>query len=765
MPDPLVSHVVGTTALIAAAFLVIASAAAVQQALYVQTVNLMLSEVAESCARELVELVSLHTLGGGEYTYMLLTLPPSLGGQPYNITLESTGENVMVVRAQLQLHRQVRVVVTPNFGPAPVYAVTGVVKFGELTVAPYLLLPTPPGQRAALVAVRSGGAILVGFTVQPPDSAALRRPAQFVIISWNATVEGLAGSSQRLIFTVWNRGGSAGTARLKVYDDAGRLVGEAELSVEGGGVASTSRVVTINPVPGTYVWTAVCEGPEGSPHDEKSLVVVARQPRITIGSCDCSLAGPPGATLKLNLTLTNVGDYPGSAQVRLNDEPRASLELQRGESRNVTLDVTLPREGGSNVWTLAVRTEGTSYEERRQVFVHVRGGEAPRIVWVNSTIEGVVGWQAKLSVKISNPGASDAEVELRVNGTRVGSARVPARGEAWVNSTHPLPRSRGLYAWNVSLTRDGALADFRVVALIVKDLQGPTRTAILLERFSSMPGGWSAAGGKWDVKDGVLEGREAGQRGQQDGFCSSGQQGRCAVVFYNTSDLGSRLSAGGLSILAKLYVGHDDKDVYRGFALLRGDLGSLYAVSVYLAGGSEGSPRAELLLELFGGGSWSTLDRSASVQVGGKRWYTLILIASYREGGLTFNYSLYDDSTRLLVAKSSRATHFVPARFGFLVTRKEGWFDDLIVSTGDPRYVIIQGLPAGWSVELLDAGGGLVRRATANGTGRVALLVVHRPIVEGATIRLIDPRGSIALERGYPLVVGGDTFVLTSGKD
>jgi hypothetical protein len=54
VPEPLVAHVVGTIALLGAALLVIAAIAIAQQMNYLQTLNLMLAEAAESCARELV---------------------------------------------------------------------------------------------------------------------------------------------------------------------------------------------------------------------------------------------------------------------------------------------------------------------------------------------------------------------------------------------------------------------------------------------------------------------------------------------------------------------------------------------------------------------------------------------------------------------------------------------------------------------------------------------------------------------------------------
>ncbi|QOJ79468.1 hypothetical protein IG193_03130 [Infirmifilum lucidum] len=168
MPTPIISHLVGTTTLLAVALILVVMFSFVAFVYNMETMNTMLSEIAESCAREIVELVSIHTLGGGDYTVMLLNVPKDIGGQPYTLQVTDVAENKLLVNASLQIYRQVRIVVTPNFGSNPVHATPG-----EFQVAPWLkvaskiMLPLPQGYKPVLVAYRKSGYIYIGFAAVP----------------------------------------------------------------------------------------------------------------------------------------------------------------------------------------------------------------------------------------------------------------------------------------------------------------------------------------------------------------------------------------------------------------------------------------------------------------------------------------------------------------------------------------------------------------------------------------------------------------------
>lgn len=170
MPSPVISHLIGTLTMLGVALLILSAFSFAYFTAYMQSVNLMLAEVAESVAREIVELVSVQTLGGGEYTYMYLTVPDTLGRQPYSVRLQELAENRLLVNASLQIYYQVRVVVTPNFGRNPVHAVRGVAIVAGMRVSDTILLPLPPGYRPAVVTFREGEYIYVGFAAVRAES-------------------------------------------------------------------------------------------------------------------------------------------------------------------------------------------------------------------------------------------------------------------------------------------------------------------------------------------------------------------------------------------------------------------------------------------------------------------------------------------------------------------------------------------------------------------------------------------------------------------
>ncbi|MEM3944226.1 MAG: hypothetical protein QXL98_04195 [Thermofilaceae archaeon] len=768
MPEPVITHIIGTIALLGVALLVVASISAVQRIAYIDTLSVMLSEVAESCARELVELVSLQTLGGGEYTYMKLTLPPLLGDQPYNLSLENVAENVILVRAQLQLLQQVKVVVTPNFGKAPVYAVSGVARFGEVTVSNYILIPTPPGVEPAIIAVKTGDAVYVGFTLQPPRAVSPGSPPTCLLVSWKPRIAGLAGSTQLFNFVVHNAGGSTGSFNVKVYNELGELVNQTSLAVPSRESKWGSLSLRLSTAPGFYYWRVVCEGPGpyGSwlTHDQAALEVLAGEPRVIITDYSRRLSGFPSSQALLNLTLTNGGNYPGSARVLYNGTEVYAQQLDAGQAVNVTIPVLLPKLPGTYTAELAVKTEETSYVEAYSVLIQVRSlDEFLEINWINATVEGLAGWTAKLHARVKNYGAAEATVDLLLNGSLVASGiTVDAGSSVEVSFWAALPAKKGVYKWNVSLTSSGTLQDSVFVTVTVKELIGPISSAFLRQDFSSTPGDWVAYGGEWEVdqKKEILSGRERRERREigEPPLCSEGnvRLRRCAVTYYWGGSISDYAS--GFTAIVRLYFDPSDQDVYRGFALLNQSRQKLYAVAVFRAGNTS----ARLLLESFESKSWTTLDVSPSVGNLAKGWYTLFLSYSYGGGAAYFVYELYDSSAKLLLAKESRVIEdFEPYYLALFISGGAGEFDDVVAATGDSRYVKVYGLPAGWAAELR-SGGQLIARSVSSGSGEVSLPVVSKPILSSAELVIVDPYGRVALRKSYTVLVGGDAFYLVS---
>jgi len=127
MSHPVFSHLIGTMALISAMIIVSLFVEGILYVAFIQTQEARLAEVAEAVAREIVEIVSVHTLGEGGFTYMDLTIPQLLGEAAYKIELQESGENRLVVKVSMQHHQVVKVVVVPNFG-------TGAVRVANQTI-------------------------------------------------------------------------------------------------------------------------------------------------------------------------------------------------------------------------------------------------------------------------------------------------------------------------------------------------------------------------------------------------------------------------------------------------------------------------------------------------------------------------------------------------------------------------------------------------------------------------------------------------------
>ncbi len=173
MASPIFSHLMGTLALMGVMFIIVAAFIGLGFLVSMQIQNVRLAEVAESTAKEIVELVSVQTLGGGSMSYMYLHVPPTIANQAYEIIIDQVASDKILVKAKLQLYEQVRVVVTPNFGKNPVRVVNGTVTVNGINVTNRLLLPTPPrvvgGEempgKPVIVTYRSGGYVYVGFGV------------------------------------------------------------------------------------------------------------------------------------------------------------------------------------------------------------------------------------------------------------------------------------------------------------------------------------------------------------------------------------------------------------------------------------------------------------------------------------------------------------------------------------------------------------------------------------------------------------------------
>jgi len=160
MPHPVYSHLFGTIALIGMMLSVGVFAYGIATQVYFETQQARLAEVAEAAAREVVEIVSLHTLGEGGFTYMDLHVPQTVGGEAYRLRLEEMEENRMAVVAELQYGYAIRVIVVPNFGSGAVRVLEGELERSGFVFSSALNLPC---EHPVVAVISMGGEYYVAF--------------------------------------------------------------------------------------------------------------------------------------------------------------------------------------------------------------------------------------------------------------------------------------------------------------------------------------------------------------------------------------------------------------------------------------------------------------------------------------------------------------------------------------------------------------------------------------------------------------------------
>ncbi len=164
------SHVVGTLAVLAITLSIVAAFTGLVSYLTIEARRIQLKEIVEAVGRSMVEIISVHSIGGGNISIMRLKLPQHIEGIRYIITARNIGNESAVVELTGILANlgYTKTVVLPNFGE-------GVVKVVEqnmtLTcgVNTYLVtnvLSLPSRGYAHLVVIRGVDYMYVGFISQ-----------------------------------------------------------------------------------------------------------------------------------------------------------------------------------------------------------------------------------------------------------------------------------------------------------------------------------------------------------------------------------------------------------------------------------------------------------------------------------------------------------------------------------------------------------------------------------------------------------------------
>jgi len=274
-----------------------------------------------------------------------------------------------------------------------------------------------------------------------------------------------------------------------------------------------------------------------------------------------------------------------------------------------------------------------------------------------------------------------------------------------------------------------------------------------------LPDGWGSLGGSWVISVG------AGFRGNSLwGTDNNGGPGGSSIYYWGFSV--SSYTSFSVSVKVR-QVAQAGGAVYMGVTLLQSNSVSSrsYEISVYVSGTT-----GYLDIWYWSGNRWTRLYRSTqSFYVDGTRWFILLINYSRVATTNTISATVYDVNGNVLASGSIQirgARFFTPSYVGVSVDGSgsvagaQAMFDDFVISIGSHMYVLVEGVPQGYRVELYDDEDRLVAEAVSDG-GVVRLDVLRDVVVGrglGATFKIygegLNPC-SVLIEEA---VVGGDYY-------
>jgi hypothetical protein len=407
---------------------------------------------------------------------------------------------------------------------------------------------------------------------------------------------------------------------------------------------------------------------------------------------------------------------------------------------------------GTYTWSVVAVNNATGSVDDSKSFTVIAQQPLFTITSWNQSVAGPVGSKQKFTATIKNAGNGEGTVRVEVrdhNNALVNSSTLtlPAGGQSTITLTITLPSARGTYTWSVIAvnTASGSVDDSKSFTVYAMDLYLKARSALTFTGFETLPSGWSSIGGSWSIVSGGIEGNAL------QGSDNNGGPGGTSVYYWS----GNVAAYTSLQAVVQVRITSVDS-VYRGIVLLQGtsSTSQLYEVSVRprRVGAND---RITTYIRRWVG-RWTTLtSRTVSYASG---WYTLYVSWSRSGTTNTISATLYDSSGNPVTTVSTSDSQVSVNYFGLDVDGGTSLFDNFVLATGDPRYVVVSGLQQGWTVELRDASGALVASATADSSGTARLSVAARPTVANAKITVKDAQGAVVIERTFSQVVGGDEY-------
>lgn len=287
--------------------------------------------------------------------------------------------------------------------------------------------------------------------------------------------------------------------------------------------------------------------------------------------------------------------------------------------------------------------------------------------------------------------------------------------------------------------------------LIPYNLTKSSSFTIYWSDFEQVSPDWLTRGGSWSL---VNNGHKGSGLNAQD---NNGGIGGASQYYLNMP----------LDSYTEFYVGIKLKYAgagYAGIALINNGLNRLYEVSINPSGSS-----ARLTIWSFNvevSNRWSLLASSPYFPYT-QQWITLII--RYRNLGNSIHISAeaYSESGKLLASISASSTS--PRRFPttYVALEIDGGgavFDDFVLSTRNPAYLTVTGLPSFAYIQVYDVNGSLVGGASADINGTASLSVIADLVtgVGDGGVLLITSNNINCSLKTTTAIIGGEEYFVSS---
>ena len=191
---------------------------------------------------------------------------------------------------------------------------------------------------------------------------------------------------------------------------------------------------------------------------------MAPAPQFVILSYDDSVTVNPNSDFAIQVTVKNVGDAYGEAEVRLKDHngnivSSESIAADAGVQLTFWIHGTAPASEGTYSWTLEVYNKTTStVDDSKPLTVNVTSGGEPHFVIVDYPIKVQVNadeeFQVKVTIKNDGQQAFTCYVAMydhKGNRQDYAQPSIDVNAEYTLYLTGKAPSYAGTYTWKISV--------------------------------------------------------------------------------------------------------------------------------------------------------------------------------------------------------------------------------------------------------------------------------------------------------------------------